>query len=149
MIGIELRAWDSDAGGWIDFSDASYFAGVYDTGEFTLRHEDDTSNRAISENVHAMLYTGLKDKNGKKIFDGDIVRCKVKDDKDKRRLTEHYVSDVFWDTDSWCVHDSPNCDTQLGRFDNQWPKKWPVTTIEVIGNVYESPELLERTQKHG
>ena len=54
--------------------------------------------------------TGLKDKNGKLIYEGDIVKFKNFDNKYYNRLDWDYVS----------------------RF-----------RLEVIGNIYENPELLE------
>ena len=70
-------------------------------------------------------YTGLKDKNGVRIFEGDIVRAVT-------RFSEIYVSSVAY-------HD--------GTF---WFKNWSWTKflfkfekIEIIGNIYDTPELLK------
>ena len=74
-------------------------------------------------------YTGLTDKNGVKIFEGDIVRAFT-------RFSEIYVSPVAY-------HD--------GTF---WFKNWSWTKflfkfekIEVIGNIYDNPEILETATK--
>ena len=70
-------------------------------------------------------YTGLTDKNGKKIFDGDIVRAFT-------RFSEIYVSPVTY-------HD--------GTF---WFKNWSWTkflfkfeNIEIIGNIHDNSEILK------
>lgn len=70
-------------------------------------------------------YTGLTDRNGKRIFEGDIVRAFT-------RFSEIYVSPVAY-------HD--------GTF---WFKNWSWTKflfkfekIEVIGNIHDNPELME------
>jgi len=62
-----------------------------------------------------MQYTGLKDKNGKEIYEGDILRH------------EKYNSTgvMEWDIKNGC-----------------WTKFYPIIFFEVIGNIYENPELL-------
>ena len=82
-------------------------------------------------------FTGLLDKNGKRIYEGDIVRCaELINDK----ITE-YTSPVFWDDCTFLVRESENCDCCLCVFDGN-PDRRPLTEIEVIGNIHDNPELL-------
>lgn len=82
----------------------------------------------ISETVGQ--YTGLTDKNGKKIFEGDICACFCK----TQIFAVEYCTNrcgYFFD----CVlsggcEPAPEC---LGNLKN---------TIEVIGNIHDNPELL-------
>ena len=67
-------------------------------------------------------YTGLKDKNGKKIFEGDIVKSKY----------GVFKSKVEWN-DSFCGF-FPFCNNDTGIFADE---------CEVIGNIYEHKELLK------
>ena len=73
-------------------------------------------------------YTGLTDKNGTRIFEGDIVK------------TSHggstYYAKIEWDDGSFWV---TNHDIQMPSYISEVSK----TYLEVIGNIHDNPELLK------
>lgn len=73
-------------------------------------------------------YTGLKDKNGKKIFEGDIIEFYG----DKIGAVVYNEED----TEYGMVLDGTNY-CGLGHYYSSW-------NLEVIGNIHDNPELLER-----
>ena len=75
-----------------------------------------------------MQFTGLKDKNGKEIFEGDIVKMKSYYLRDDIELGGTYV--VEWED---VIDGTLDCDVK-NQLENN---------IEVIGNIYENPELLK------
>lgn len=80
--------------------------------------------------------TGLKDKNGKLIYEGDIVRTW----KFSTGITQ--LSVIVWN-EARCGFRLYDIDKYLRDIHTSPQSMVNVTTIEVIGNIYENPELLE------
>jgi len=82
-------------------------------------------------------YTGLTDKNSKKIFEGDII--KIVPDYDYS--DDYSISKVYSYNGIFCVdyHGDDFDSTALGFLNDYLPDG----DFEVIGNIYDNPELLE------
>ena len=77
-------------------------------------------------------YTGLNDKNGKKIWENDILEGHL-DDKFPEDVTREKV---IWHESGWKTEE-PGCD------DKEYLDEFDAENFEVVGNVFDNPELLE------
>ena len=110
---FRFRAWDTDV-------DEMY----HDINSY------DMAEMLADSQLIQMQCTGLKDKNGKLIYEGDIVK-------------EFLLYKVIWENEF--------CRFELQKVDEEDYRDWLFDTtddnqshrIEVIGNIYENPELLE------
>lgn len=110
---IKFRAWDED----------EKLMTVWD-----IILSDGFRKYLAADEVILMQYTGLKDKNGKMIFEGDI--CKNGDWENDAHAYNYRTEVVEWDADNGCW---------IG-----WNHNDDGMTCEVIGNIYENPDLLEK-----
>lgn len=84
-------------------------------------------------------YTGLTDKNGKKIFEGDILQVERDiqcSEKTKKRETT--VGTVWFD-----IKSAEFGYESAGYYRCLTLKRWSGDSQEVIGNIHDNPELLE------
>ena len=77
-----------------------------------------------------MQFIGLKDKNGKKVYEGDVIKVNARYDS--------AIGEVVFHECSWCfmVPITNNGESPYRNIGTGW------YGVEVIGNIYENPELV-------
>lgn len=88
-------------------------------------------------------YTGLKDKNGVEIYEGDILEFEYDDDYTFASKPYKVKRQVKWDT-----YYGAGWNFGISHKDGlkRWSYPQPPSNAEVIGNIYENPDLLETTK---
>ena len=90
--------------------------------EVTLASDGDVYLRYF-EQVELMQYTGLKDKNGKEIYEGDLLKTRI---------------GGYEQASPYVVEDMRKLYFELKRDDSYYRIQQTV----IIGNIYENPELM-------
>ena len=129
MREFKFRAWDNHNKRMLQ--DVGYHPFI--TEQYTDYKPTENGAYLISpkfDNYVLMQYTGLKDKNGKEIYEGDILKV-------KGAYQERFI--VEYSAPTYCLFDGD--DGVLSSDSFGWDN-WELS--EVIGNIYENKELLDR-----
>lgn len=142
MKDIKFRAWDG-----LDHL----------TKPFTLIDIQNGKIQFASSDTLIMQFTGLKDRNKKDIYEGDILQGVKKEQRDINGKDAYTLKEVIrWNNGGFEIFNKPIqgayikfpdmvienfmwCE-EMGHGRNRY--YYQIDDIEVIGNIYENPELL-------
>jgi uncharacterized phage protein (TIGR01671 family) len=132
MREIKFRLWDNGLPVMIHDASINWYNGKqyvdWDEGTCELAASD-----MADQGVFLMQYTGLKDKNGAEIYEGDIIMvCNWGGSGEELGITS-VVWDIYGNGWRYASGSRDLAEEDCDEFRN----------VEVIGNIHENPELLE------
>jgi phage uncharacterized protein TIGR01671 len=155
MREIKFRAWVYDEEKEED--KMVNVIGIFFKGNSFIPHRviiDEEEKVWLLPNSELMQFTGLKDSKGKEIYEGDIVRFYEQgydpNEPDEERIEPETTTVlIYWNENGNCL--AIDWDYEDGRIA---PVGWGYVYIrnsvfdyhEVIGNIWENPELLKEVE---
>ncbi len=127
MREIKFRAWDADNDNMVNLVGLTPEGVVY---SIPGRGES-FDNFNYYTNCALMQYTGLKDKNSREIYESDVLDV----ESERYPFDKNRTGVVKMIDGSWVIEDLEGTDGEY--LFNETPEQ------EIIGNIYENPELLE------
>lgn len=134
---IKFRAWDEK----LKLMYATDSVSLCIDGEICYLDTDGEWVADMANRITLMQYTGLKDKNGKEIYEGDIVKHQfIEGD---AVLAEEINVVIYEAVGAFAF--APTLKHRGLTVRDFWHRYKSATgaVLEVIGNIYENPELLE------
>lgn len=129
MREILFRGKRMDNGEWV-YGDLMHKHYNFDTKATKVIHNNVMKYKVIPETIGQ--HTGLTDKNGKRIFEGDILAFT-----DRLTRVEWHDYCGCWD----CIY-IKSVNGYSTKADKRVPSKWKHNG-EIIGNIHDNPELLK------
>lgn len=134
MRQIKFRAQTTANGHWV-------YGSLIDYGDGTLAIRNRKSEPWVQPDTVGQ-FTGLLDRNGKEVYEGDVVFWLATDMRGRGRGEQ---GAIFWDkhTMAWAIErDKPCVDGRPCIISRPFDKKH----LEVVGNIHDNPELMKHEQ---
>ncbi len=125
MRQLMFRAWKKKEKAWLFGYEIPSLGGFSLIGETVLLGELNSVPLEDWNDIEIMQYTNVKDKNEKEIYEGDILKYSLGNG-------EYWNAEVIWYHDRWQHRNKADIKQDIDMFKD-----------EVIGNIYENPELLK------
>lgn len=140
---IKFRAWNKSTKYMEDVDGSNLYIAdneLYEVFAGSYAYETTFEKRLVTDRYDLMQYIGLTDKNGKEIYEGDLIKRNWKCF-DKQLSTLRVVG---FKNGSFVSTNIPNQKQRFNTFSlfDTEEKKPILTDWEVIGNIYSNPELL-------
>ena len=141
----EFRAWDGHKMIYPDYRPGrrdEHSWAISATGKYLKLFDD--SYPDCEPLYIIMQYTGLHDKNGKEIFEGDIVFHDTESKSyDAKGLWREGTAYVKYGNFGFYFNE---IDCGDWRFRGPEGAEWEKDKLEIIGNIYENPELVKDSE---
>jgi len=124
MREIKFRAWNMATKVMVDLHKITPLILNIDTAGLFI---------PFSDGLPLMQYTGLKDNNGKEIYEGDILKESWKPCGDDAAVSGEYIGEIFYEDAGYWTKSKNHHHAITETYDS----------YEVIGNIYEHSELLK------
>lgn len=129
---IKFRAWDKKDKVMVDVASMNFWP----NGVLSVLEDFDDAEPQFADSYELMQFTGLHDKNGREIYEGDVVRYTAWHDGKPAGAIQ---GEVVYDGDLGMASFNILLDRD-GEIDRA---VLPAIGVEIMGNVHENPELLE------
>ena len=122
MRDIKFRVWDNERNAMFNSKsvDIDFFEGKIEITSDTIRYDEVYTDEI--KDFELMQYVGCKDKNNKEIYEGDIVK------------TKEHIGQIIYSKGMFFIN---------VKEDFYLPIYNVSEFMEVIGNIYENPDLLD------